>query len=77
MKTIPQEKLTSECWMVQGIKYCVDWKLSSECWMVQFNGIKYCLDCEYKNTEECGGENIRLSGKNDKGIEVPLKPNEE
>lgn len=33
-------------------------KLTSECWSIQFQGIKACKDCEFKDTSECGGEAI-------------------
>jgi len=33
--------------------------LTSECWLIQFNGLKACDTCEYLNTSECGGINIR------------------
>lgn len=46
--------------------------LSSECWMVQFHGLEYCNKCDYKDTKDCGGENIRKTGKNEKGKEVPI-----
>ena len=47
--------------------------LSPECWYVQVWGVeKGCATCEFKDTEECGGENIRKTGKNDKGITVPI-----
>jgi len=45
--------------------------LSSECWMVQFNGLTACESCEYLDTEDCGGKEIRKNGKNEKGIKVP------
>ena len=34
-------------------------KLTSECWLIQFNGLKACQTCEFINTAECGGKNIR------------------
>ena len=46
--------------------------LTGECWMVQFNGRDYCETCEYKGTPDCGGKEIRLSGKNTKGLDVPV-----
>lgn len=29
--------------------------LTSDCWLVQFNGLVACENCEFKDTEECGG----------------------
>jgi len=46
--------------------------LTSECWMVQMFGTLRCETCEFKDTPECGGKNIRKTGKNEKGLEVPL-----
>ncbi len=46
--------------------------LTAECWTVQLRGTESCDECEYRDTEECGGKEIRLSGRNNKGIEVPL-----
>ena len=34
-------------------------KLTSECWLIQFNGLDACNDCEFLNTEDCGGKRIR------------------
>jgi hypothetical protein len=46
-------------------------KLSSECWTVQFQGLKACKDCESRG-KDCGGVNIRKTGKNAYGIKVPV-----
>lgn len=46
--------------------------MTSECWMIQFKGLSACNDCEFKNTSQCGGPGIVLSGKNKKGYRVPL-----
>ena len=46
--------------------------LTSECWSVQFSGLEYCDTCEFKDTKNCGGQKIRKTGKNDKGIKVPI-----
>lgn len=45
-------------------------KLTGECWIVQIQGLKACKACHYKNTEDCGGEDIRRTGKNEKGYEI-------
>ena len=34
-------------------------KLTSECWGIQIAGIERCKTCEYLDTEECGGKEIR------------------
>ena len=47
-------------------------KLTSECWMIQFMGIEACKTCEYLNTPECGGKNIRRTLLNKKGQKVPI-----
>jgi len=46
------------------------YKLSSECWGVQVWGTVRCEDCEYKGTEDCEGQEILRTGKNEKGYEV-------
>lgn len=47
-------------------------QLTSECWMVQLKGLSACKNCEFKNTSQCGGLGIILSGKNKRGYKVPL-----
>jgi hypothetical protein len=47
-------------------------KLTSECWTVQFSGLSACETCEFRCTEDCGGQNIRITGKNKNGYKVPL-----
>jgi len=34
-------------------------KLTSDCWLIQFEGLSACDNCDYLNTSECGGQNIR------------------
>lgn len=46
--------------------------LSSECLGAQIWGKEKCKTCEIRNTSECGGKNIIKTGKNDKGIRVPV-----
>lgn len=45
-------------------------KLTGECWMVQMQGLSACEFCEYKNTEDCGGQDILEKGKNEKGHKI-------
>ena len=33
-------------------------ELTSDCWSIQFTGIEACENCEYKDTDECGGKAI-------------------
>jgi hypothetical protein len=40
--------------------------------MVQFQGLKACEGCPYKDTVECGGKNIRKKLMNELGYRVPL-----
>ncbi len=47
--------------------------LTAECWNVQFMGLQGCNGCPHLNTDRCGGEKIRTTGKNEKGLDVPLK----
>lgn len=44
--------------------------LSSECFMVQMFGTGQCETCGDKDADECGGKNIRQTGKNSIGKEV-------
>jgi hypothetical protein len=46
--------------------------LTSECWLVQFNGLKECDTCEQKGKRDCGGKQIRKTGKNRLGLNVPI-----
>lgn len=46
--------------------------LTSECFMVQFMGLEACQACEVRGTKECGGKKIRQTGKNEKGLDVPV-----
>jgi hypothetical protein len=46
--------------------------LTPECWGVQIWGLRHCDECEFKDTEECGGKEIRETGRNRKGISVPI-----
>lgn len=46
--------------------------LTAECWTVQVWGLGTCEECEAKDTDECGGQEIRKTGKNEKGMEVPV-----
>lgn len=48
-------------------------KMSSECIIVQVWGLPHCKTCEYRDTADCGGEEIRKTGKNSNGFKVPLK----
>lgn len=34
-------------------------KLTSDCWIVQLDGLRACDNCEFVDTDECGGKNIR------------------
>ena len=46
--------------------------LTMECWLIQAFGKSHCKSCESKGTKNCGGKNIIKSGKNSKGIKVPI-----
>ena len=58
--------------MDKAVKQIKQTDLTGECWMIQFEGVRACEDCEAKGTEECGGKNIIRTGKNDKGLSIPL-----
>ena len=46
--------------------------LTSECWSVQLFGLEYCETCQFRDTPKCGGKDIRRTGKNSKGVRVPI-----
>jgi hypothetical protein len=45
-------------------------RLTGECWLVQMWGTNQCKDCPAKDTEDCGGQEILKTGKNEKGYLV-------
>ena len=47
--------------------------LTAECWLIQIVGRAACETCEVKDTEDCGGQDILKSGKNSKGLNVPVE----
>jgi hypothetical protein len=46
--------------------------MTAECWLVQIWGLKHCDTCEFKGKRDCGGKRIRKTGKNEKGLNVPI-----
>ena len=52
--------------IAESIKVKQD-SLASDCWLIQFHGLRACVNCELKNTTECGGGKTLkiLRGKND------------
>jgi hypothetical protein len=46
--------------------------LTSECWLVQMWGSDRCNTCNLKDTDDCGGKKIRMTGRNERGIIVPI-----
>jgi len=30
-------------------------EMTSDCWSIQFEGLEACIDCEFKDTDNCGG----------------------
>lgn len=58
-RLVPQDQMTAECFMVQA-------------W-----GVDYCKTCGFYGTaakprRDCGGKNIRKTGKNEKGFKVQI-----
>jgi hypothetical protein len=47
--------------------------LSEECWSVQIWGLDSCKTCEFFKKKDCGGKKIIKTGKNNKGIFVPIE----
>jgi len=47
-------------------------KMSAECMLIQVWGPKSCDTCEVRGTPQCGGQNIRKTGKNENGHKVPI-----
>jgi len=52
------------------IKTILQKKLTAECWMVQAFGTTACESCEFKDADECGGQEIRKTGRNEKGYVI-------
>lgn len=48
-------------------------KLTDQCWTVQVWGLKACATCEYRDSDDCGGSDIRKTGKNSAGHRVPIR----
>ena len=46
--------------------------LTAECWDIQIWGLKKCETCDLKGKRNCGGKNIRKTGKNSLGLAVPI-----
>ena len=44
--------------------------LTAECWLIQMHGTKACDHCDVRDTPDCGGQEIRKTGENEKGIEI-------
>jgi len=47
--------------------------LTAECWLVQIWGLEECNTCEFKDTPDCGGQQIWKTGKNEKNLSVPIE----
>ena len=47
--------------------------ITAECWNVQLKGLWICKYCEFKDTPECSGKEIIKTGKNAKGIIIPIR----
>ena len=41
-------------------------QLTSDCWSIQFEGLEACQNCEFKDTDECGGGETLKRMKNEK-----------
>jgi len=46
--------------------------MTEECWIIQMHGAQACEPCPSKDKDECTGQRIRKTGKNSKGIKVPV-----
>lgn len=46
--------------------------LTAECLLVQMKGLPTCQECNRRDTANCGGQEIRKTGKNGLGFDVPL-----
>jgi hypothetical protein len=72
MSELSDNEPTSEKLKTVEVRSIKQSDLSGECWSVQFHGLSACDECEYLNTSDCGGKNIRKTLMNEKGIKVPL-----
>lgn len=43
---------------------------NNECWAVQINGLGHCENCKFVDLTACIGQEIRKTGKNNKGIKI-------
>lgn len=57
--------------VVKTVKTVKQSSLTDACWLVQIFGKGKCLSCKDRRWI-CGVEKIRRTGKNKKGISVPL-----
>ena len=46
--------------------------VGSGCWAVQFQGLRACQSCAFKRRKLCLGQETVRTGKNDRGIEIPI-----
>ena len=44
--------------------------LSSECFIIQMWGLSACETCQFLNTKDCGGKEIRKTKMNEKGKKI-------
>lgn len=58
---------------VAEVKRVKQREMSGECMQVQIWGTSTCLSCEYKDTPDCGGVEIRKTGQNSKAQLVGKK----
>jgi hypothetical protein len=54
------------------VRTILQYKLTDECWTVQMWGLEDCEICEFKDFPDCGGKEIRKTGKNRRGYTVPI-----
>jgi len=45
---------------------------SKECIGIQINGLKHCtsINCKWQGLSACQGQNIIITGRNSKGVEI-------
>jgi hypothetical protein len=67
-------RMSEACFCTHGpeVREVKQSEMTAECWLVQFGGLKACETCEARDTEDCGGKEIRRTLLNEKGFPIPI-----
>jgi hypothetical protein len=67
-----KKKVIEMVLMATNVRTVQQGHMTSECWSVQIWGLEKCATCEQKGKRDCGGKQIRKTGKNSSGFTVPI-----